>query len=152
MIERTCLECGAPFTVQFASRRKAFCSRSCANRVTARSRTGERNSRWDGGRVGHPLYLVYTEIIARCDRRTHARWKDYGGRGITICAKWRRDFWAFVHDVGERPAAGMSLDRINNDGNYEPGNVRWATAQQQNINRRTSGHNRRTRNTKGQFA
>ncbi len=151
MIERACLECKVPFTVQYASSRKTYCSRSCATRVTARSRTGDRNSRWDGGKTSHPLYEVYCEIIARCERTTHARWKDYGERGIDICQEWRGDFWAFVRDVGERPAPGMSLDRIDNDGNYEPKNMRWATARQQNINRRTAGWENRTRNEKGRF-
>ncbi len=151
MIERTCAGCGNPFNVPYPSDRRQFCGYSCSNRATANTRTGDRNSRWGGGKTNHPLYRIYTEIIARCERPTHTRWKDYGGRGISICPGWRGDFWAFVRDVGERPTPGLSLDRIDNDGNYEPKNMRWATAQQQNINRRTAGWENRARNEKGQF-
>lgn len=70
----------------------------------------------------------------RCND-THTKvWKYYGGRGIKVCEEWD-DFWKFATSVGERPE-GKSLDRIDNDGNYEPGNVRWATASEQMSNRR----------------
>jgi hypothetical protein len=76
-------------------------------------------------------------MIGRCHRPTHARFKDYGQRGITVCEQWRANFWAFVADMGERPPK-LSLDRINNDGHYSPENCRWATALEQRHNRRDS--------------
>jgi hypothetical protein len=79
----------------------------------------------------------------RCTNPDHARYSDYGGRGISVYPEWRNDFWAFVRDVGERPEgktkggrAYWQLDRIDNDKNYEPGNVRWATPTEQVHNRR----------------
>jgi hypothetical protein len=81
-------------------------------------------------------------MIQRCTNPRDPQWPNYGGRGITVCRRWRDSFIAFLADVGHRPAgrvggrSGFSLDRINNDGNYEPGNVRWATPQQQRRNQR----------------
>lgn len=108
------------------------------------SAKGMENPNWRGGKSGHPLYLIYNDMVARCRRKTHLRYDDYGGRGIDVCQEWVDDFWQFVEDVGERPEgktkagrAYWQLDRIDNDGNYEPGNVRWATPEQQVRNRRS---------------
>lgn len=107
---------------------------------------GDNNPRWRGGISQHPLKDIYHEMIARCTRSTHPRYADYGGRGIRVHPEWVEDFWAFIRDVGERPEgkteagrAYWQLDRIDNDGNYEPGNVRWATPSQQSKNRRGFG-------------
>lgn len=84
----------------------------------------------------HPLYHTWTGMISRC-HGNHFRYADYGGRGISVCQEWRDDFWLFVKDVGDRPE-GHTLDRKNNDGNYEVGNVKWSTVAEQNANKRPS--------------
>lgn len=81
------------------------------------------------------VYRVWGNMIQRCTNPNLDRYKDYGGRGITVCERWRNSFEAFYADVGDRPE-GMFLDRINNDGNYEPNNVRWVTRAQSNLNTR----------------
>lgn len=80
----------------------------------------------------------WTAAKDRCFNSKNKRFRDYGGRGITMAPEWRDDFAAFFACVGPRPT-GRSLDRIDNDGNYEPGNVRWATRSQQQMNRRAGG-------------
>jgi hypothetical protein len=78
-------------------------------------------------------------MLSRCYNPLHHKYVEYGGRGITVCDRWRNDFSAFLEDVGTRPSSAHSLDRYpNNDGNYEPGNVRWATRSEQQRNRRVN--------------
>lgn len=89
------------------------------------------------GHSKHPLYYVWHTMIARCHKPTSAAYQYYGARGIQVCERWRSDFSAFAEDVGSRPV-GLQLDRIDNDGDYEPGNVRWANARTQLANRRPS--------------
>jgi hypothetical protein len=72
-------------------------------------------------------------MIARCTCSTHHNFHNYGGRGIKICARWRNSFAAFLEDMGECPSMKHSVDRIDNDGNYEPGNCRWATMKEQSV-------------------
>lgn len=78
----------------------------------------------------------YNHMMDRCYRPDHPQFKDYGGRGITVCDAWIQSFEQFVNDIGEPPTPAHSLDRIDNDGNYEPSNVRWATRIEQQRNRR----------------
>ena len=80
-------------------------------------------------------YSSWANILQRCTNQNSQAYERYGGRGITVCDRWRNSFENFYADMGERPE-GTSIDRINNDSNYEPGNCRWATSTEQNNNRR----------------
>jgi hypothetical protein len=72
----------------------------------------------------------------RCYEPKMLAYKDYGGRGITVCERWRKSFANFVSDMGQRPSLSHTIERLNNDGNYEPGNCIWATRKEQNRNSR----------------
>lgn len=113
------LQCGDHQRVVTADMRRAL---GMHNRTHGRSRTAEYNS-WIGMKM-------------RCLNPGDSRFADYGGRGIRVCDRWRHSFEAFLGDLGLKPSPAHSLDRINVDGNYEPGNVRWADASMQTKNRR----------------
>jgi hypothetical protein len=96
--------------------------------------------RYDGRRVVtpelRPEYRAWWNMIRRCHYPSHANYQQYGARGIAVCAEWRESFWSFLDHIGRKPTRRHSIDRIDNDGNYEPGNVRWATAEVQAANSR----------------
>ena len=81
-------------------------------------------------------YTCWQAMKARCKNPSQDSWKYYGGRGIKVCPEWRDSFSVFFRDMGTRPSPSHSIDRINPDGDYEPGNCRWATLSQQRRNRR----------------
>ncbi len=83
-----------------------------------------------------PEYRSWEKMIERCEKAHHHAYHLYGGRGIKVCKRWRDSFQHFLEDVGLRPTLNHSLDRINVDGDYEPGNVRWATDLEQSRNTR----------------
>jgi hypothetical protein len=85
-------------------------------------------------------------MIQRCTNPQVPGFKDYGERGIKVCERWRKDFRAFLSDMGAKPSPAHSIDRINNDGDYEPSNCRWATATEQARNQRDGWATRRAKN------
>lgn len=85
---------------------------------------------------GTPEYKAWHALVQRCTKIDHPQYPAYGGRGIKVCDRWLRSFEAFLDDVGLRPSRAYSIDRIDNDGDYEPGNCRWATKSQQRQNQR----------------
>lgn len=112
----------------------------------ARIRTthGQGGRRVDGARVGRTSeFNSWCSMRRRCEDERSRDFKYYGGRGIKVCDRWRESFENFLADMGPKPDAKYSIDRINNDGNYEPENCRWTTQSEQVRNRRFLGMKRR---------
>lgn len=119
-------------SVVFLNNGGKCCSRSC---------TYQRKFKHQAtlNRTKSKEYTAWTSMKQRCLNPNALNYKDYGGRGITICQQWVDSFEQFLADVGKAPEGNrISIDRINNEGNYEPNNVRWATPREQVMNRRNS--------------
>lgn len=129
-------DCGNVTTIRNDSLKKGT-TKSCGCITKEIARTGDH--RRTHGMHGSRLYRIWLAMKTRCNNPNTKRFKDYGGRGITVCEEWTgKDGFIHFHDwsILNRYSDELSIDRINNDGNYAPDNCRWATCKEQNSNKR----------------
>lgn len=129
---RCACDCGA-FVVSTVGRLRVGNTKSCGCLKVDAARVKGKSSATHG-MFGTREYATWSAMLGRCSNPKHSAWPDYGGRGITVCTAWLK-FDNFYADMGARPS-GKSLDRVDNSGNYEPRNCRWATKKEQARNRR----------------
>jgi hypothetical protein len=131
--QRTCMGCGSEFFVRqkvIDNGRAKYCSRMCASKWVSRKHGAAAD------RSHSPEYVSWHSMIQRCCNKNNRAYPAYGGRGIKVCEEWLQSFEAFFADMGPRGAAGMSIDRIDVNGNYTKDNCRWADKETQQLNRR----------------
>lgn len=128
----TCLHCNKPVRVKSVQ--------LCMAHYARLRRNGHPLKGTHDGRSKDNRYGTYYSMKKRCYVTTHISYPNYGGRGIKICDRWlgKDGFKNFCEDMGDKPTTGHSIDRINNDGDYEPSNCRWASRIEQNSHRRNS--------------
>ncbi len=133
-------DCGNPVVVPTNSLSEEH-TRSCG--CLNRDLTGERARTHGKSRAGLSEYDAWKSMLRRCYTKTNPRYSDWGGRGISVCDRWRTSFENFLSDMGLKSDPSLTLDRINNDGNYEPSNCRWATYLEQSKNKRRNGRKKK---------
>jgi hypothetical protein len=130
-------QCGTVLDV-IGDNLRSGCSKSCG--CLDRQKALQRFTKHGAARVDLKTveYQTWKRMKQRCLNPNNPKYHRYGGRGIQVCQEWVNDFPRFLADMGQRPK-GCSIDRINNDGNYEPSNCRWATIDQQAANKSRNG-------------
>lgn len=127
-------ECGIVKQVAYAALKNGY-ARSCGCHRVANTREMKLKHGATVNRFHSPEYKAWRHAKSRCYNPNDPRFSRYGARGISMCDEWLNDFQAFIEHVGLRPSPKHSLDRKDNNKNYEPGNMRWATAVEQGANR-----------------
>jgi len=125
-------ECGGEIVAPLSKFRRGYLT-SCG--CVEKEHKGVKHGATSNGKIT-PEYSSWRSMLSRCYNKKHINYKYYGGRGIRVCNRWRYSFELFLLDMGNKPTKKHSIDRINNDGNYEEGNCRWATPKQQANNKR----------------
>lgn len=130
-------DCGSETIVRWGNLKRSH-TKSCGCLQSKLIRERQTKHGWSksGKDKAVPEYTAWCTMKNRCYTKTHKNYEEWGGRGIRVCSRWLESFDNFIEDMGQKPSRQHSLDRINNNGDYEPSNCRWATSKQQNSNKR----------------